>query len=674
MGAFLKLLKENFLAEKDRFILWLPVLFGLGIGLYFSFKTEPSSWLTIITVEVLLISLYVWRYNPVKFFISGALLIIALGFANIQIRSLYQAKFIQSPENKKETTYLSARVLKIDKNAKGKMRLLLSDAEDFEKQRKGLYRVTLSGHNPNIQEGNCVEMIATLMSPMQPIMPNSYQFNRKYFYDGLSAIGYANSSVFTIECKTNPSLAQKISHIINLLRKKVVKKIYAELTHDEASITAAILAGDRSGISQELNKNYQNSGLAHFLSISGLHMSMIAAMTFFAIRLIISLIPPLALKYDSKKIAAIFAIMMSFIYLIISGGQIPAQRAFIMTLIVLSGVLFSRRAISIRMLSIAALIVLIISPYALISASFQLSFAAVLVLIAFYEKYSSVIYNFFKGKNIIKIIIAYIVGLLLSDFVASIATLAFAIYHFNKIAIYTTLGNLLAGPIIGLIIMPFVLLSLFLMPFNLYTFPLKIVGLGIKLVNNITSYISSLPNAGYQVLSMPFWGLMLIIFGGLWLCIWQRKWRLWGIIPIIIGGLSIFFVVKPDFIYSADGKNIAIKDNFGNIIVIQSRKNNFIEQIWLEKTAEEKLTDAQSKKIKDIYKGITSDKHWIDLNCNNEECIYKNNIIWDKKGKIFISGKDGNINNDSGGVIYFSNDGKIKIKTIRSVIGNRLWN
>ena len=159
-------------------------------------------------------------------------------------------------------------------------------------------------------------------------------------------------------------------------------------------------------------------------------------------------------------------------------------------------------------------------------------------------------------------------GLLISDFVASMATLPFAIYHFNKVAVYTTLGNMLAGPVIGLIIMPFVFITLFLMPLNLYELPLKIVGFGVELVNNITSYVASLPNAGYQILSMPFWGLMLIVWGGLWLCIWQRKWRLWGALPIVLGFLSVFTVTKPDVIYDFKGTHIAVKDNFDNLITI----------------------------------------------------------------------------------------------------------
>ena len=168
-------------------------------------------------------------------------------------------------------------------------------------------------------------------------------------------------------------------------------------------MTAAIVAGERGGMSRELINNYRDSGLAHFLSISGLHMSMLAGMMFFLVRFVSSLVPPVIARYDTKKFSAVFAILMSAVYLVISGAAVPTQRAFIMTFIVLLGVLCSRQAISMLTISWAAMLVLLISPEALIGPSFQMSFAAVIVLIAFYERYDGSMHRFQNGggsKNV----------------------------------------------------------------------------------------------------------------------------------------------------------------------------------------------------------------------------------------------------------------------------------
>ena len=427
----------------------------------------------------------------------------------------------------------------------------------------------------------------------------------------------------------------------------------------------------------------KNSGLAHFLSISGLHMSMLAGLMFFLVRLLLALIPPLALCYDSKKTAAVFAILMSAVYLVISGAEIPSQRAFIMTFIVLLGVLFARKAISMRMISWAALIVLVISPQALISASFQMSFAAVAALIAFYERFAGGLHRFLNGhenaeislpSKVVRIVFAYVAGILVSDLVASLATLPFSIYHFNQIAVYTTFGNLLAGPVIGLIIMPFVLIALLLMPFNMEVWALKIVGFGVEKVNEITAYVASLPEAGYRVAAMPFWGLMLIVFGGLWLCIWRLKWCRWGWVLILAGSLSIFTVRIPDVMADKYGEVFAVKDEQGRLVILPSRGNAFTKKIWLEKTANRKLSAKESRKLKDIYDGKKTDRSWIDMECDERVCVYKDAVVIVKFGGIEIGERDFDLYAAEGAQFFVNGHGKVQAETVRSYIGRRPWN
>lgn len=672
MRRILEYFKKNFLNEQSQWILFVPVLFGTGIGLYFSLPVEPHQYTILYIIEFLLLLIYLWRFNTSKMLFAASLLIVALGFCNIELRTLHQEKNI-SFQDKKEVTYLTGRIIEMDSNSRGKTRLLLDDVSDFEKNRKGLYKITLSTNQNPFKINQCVELAATLMPPLFPVLPNGYQFNRKAFFDGISATGYANSTAFVVDCDQKISPLQKFSNFIGHIRDKIVNNINRILPPDEAGIAAAIVAGERQGISEQITQNYRDSGLAHFLSISGLHMGMIAALTFFLIRHLAVSFPFLTLKYDSKKIAACFAIVMSFVYLLLSGAAIPSQRAFIMTSLVLTGILFNRRAISMRMVSFAALAVLIISPQALISVSFQMSFAAVVALIAFYERYASSIHAFFKGKNFIQIILAYIAGILISDFVASLATLPFAVYHFNRIALYTTLGNFLAGPIIAFVIMPFVLLALLFMPFGLYAWPLKIVGYGIFFVNKITAYVAHLPNAGYAIVSLPLWGLILILCGGLWLCLWQKSWRRLGLPVMAIGILSIFFVQKPDVLYDSNGSNIALKDKTGNLIIMPTRQNTWLKKIWLEKTVSHPLSNKEAQQIKNVYKGLETIPS-LELTCSQNVCTYKNTFTFDRLGHIRIGGIKRDTTQDQGGAIYIDAPDQIRIQTVRDTIGFRPWN
>ena len=466
-GLFYKV-KEYFLAEQERWFLWLPVLFGCGIGIYFLLPSEPSLLVSAVMVESLVLLAYYWRFSYPKLLCLAAVAMMVAGFVNIQLKAYYLNS--QGKLTEPIVDYLSGEIINIDHNYRGMERVVIKNPQNFEgKTYFGNYRISLRTKSSGLKVGDRAELVAKLMPLPAASMVGGYQFDRKFFFEELSGNGYAMASIGPIDCASPKVSVPSWKVKIEELRKHIVARINNILPADEAGITAAIIAGERGGIRREITENYRDSGLAHFLSISGLHMTMLAGLMFFLIRLIIALIPPLALRYDSKKISAVAAILLSFFYLLISGAEIPTQRAFIMTLIVLVGVLIGRKAISMKTIAWAALIVLIISPWALIGASFQMSFAAVVMLIAFYEKFAGPIQRFLNGgtnrsigiiNRTWRIVWAYFAGIVISDLVASLATLPFGIYHFNMISIYTSLGNFLAGPIIGLVIMPFVLINL----------------------------------------------------------------------------------------------------------------------------------------------------------------------------------------------------------------------
>lgn len=667
----LEKITDTFFAEKERWFSWISVLFGMGIGLYFGLSAEPSLWWTLGIIEIFILIVILYRKSEEKLLFLSIPAIVLAGFTYIQLDAAYIAK---TPRLEgEEAIYVQGRISNVDYNSKQRQRITLEKMQNFAGEEiKGSYKITLMPYaaEKTFQVGECVELAAKVMPPYPTTMVGGYQFDRKTFFDKINGTGYSLSRVFVIPCGKSQITGESV---IEKIRNKIVKRIESVLPQDEAGIASALIAGVRNGISQRVTNNYRDSGLAHFLSISGLHMSMLAGFMFLLVRYVVVLMPSLALRYDSKKIAAVFAVVMSFVYLLISGYSVPTQRAFLMTLIFLIGVMISRRSISMRTISWAALCVLMVSPVALITPSFQMSFAAVVALIAFYESCRSYVQIKVRDKNIFKIVLVYLFGIVVSDFIASIATLPYSIYHFNRVAVYTSLGNLLAGPIIGLWIMPFVLISMLLMPLGLDYVPLKILGYGIHWVNEITAYVSALPHAGVPVMSMPMWGLIAITLGGLWLCLWQRKWRHFGWIGIMIGSLSLCLTQTPDVLIDSSGKAIAVKDKADNMVVLPSRGKMFIKNIWLEKTSSPKLTEKEKKKLSKIWKGKEEDKSWLDLSCDKTSCVYKDKV------KI-IKGKGLELNNQtfdhesSGGASIYLNPDHVKIHTVREYTGHRYWN
>ena len=182
----------------------------------------------------------------------------------------------------------------------------------------------------------------------------------------------------------------------------------------------ALTIGDRSTISEQLNNDYRTSGLAHFLSISGMHMSIIALLVFFLIRA--TLFPLGEGRYDLRKPAAVVSVFFTFAYFLISGQSVSCIRAFVMTTLVLVAVLFNRRAVSLRLWAFAVLVVVAITPEAVVSPGFLMSFAAVLGLVAFYEKNAARLHRWLDGRTLFGKFVAYMAGLLVSDLVCLLYT------------------------------------------------------------------------------------------------------------------------------------------------------------------------------------------------------------------------------------------------------------
>lgn len=585
---------EIFKSEESRWFSWIPVLFGTGIGIYFALPAEPSRWLTLAAIEGLLLAAYVVRLRPALLKGVFVLAVIVAGFADIQLKTLYLEKKLPVPPEGR--MYLRGQILSVDTNYRGRPRIVFGEMENFSGDHiKGHYRLTLLGKKRTVEVGECVELVAEVSPLMKANQPGGYQPDRKLFFDGINGSGYVLGGLFDIDC---PKPAGFWNRKINDWRRSVSLMIAERLPPEQAAIVAAIVTGNRNLMTTEQVEAYRDSGLAHFLSISGLHMSMIAGLMFFLVRLFIAMIPALSLRYNSKKAAAVLAMFVSAVYLAVSGAEVPTQRAFIMTFVVLLAVLFERQAISMRVLALAALIILVISPQMLVSISFQLSFAAVTALVAFYERCGKKVERFLSGEKgslpgkIFRGIFAYLAGIVVADLVASLATLPFAVYHFNRIAVYTSLANLTAGPIIGLVIMPAVLLSLLSIPLGLSWLPLKIAGFGVGLVNDLTEYVASLPHAAVEVYSFPLWGLLLITYGGLWLCLWRQKWRHWGWLLIALGGLSLFTVRVPDLIAADNGETVAVKGADGKLHAL-SGGNKWMKQNWLAKYASSDAAEAE---------------------------------------------------------------------------------
>ena len=625
---------ENYQNEAESLLVWYAVAYALGAAFYFAFPYELPVWLLVVFLEAVLLLLYLNNRREGTFKFLTYLAVFSLGLCIAKANALYQNQSIE--KNIEETTYISGQVKVTDYNSAGRRRIELINADNFEKPLKGSYKISLNQNLPWLKSGVCVELIAKFPQNYTPNPLSNYNMDRANFYQGVSASGYAISPVFQKECEHSPSV---IANLITAMRQAVLKAL-SPANPETQGIIKALTIGDKSTISQSQAADYRTSGLAHFLAISGMHMGMIALLAFFLIRLLFFNLGEG--RYDLRKPAALIALAVTFVYFLISGQSISCIRAFIMTSIILLAVLLNRRAISLRLWAFAVIIVVSIMPEAVISPGFLMSFAAVLGLTAFYEKNAAKLHHWFAQKSLLGKILTYITGVLITDFVASLMTTPYSLYYFRQFSLYTSLGNLLAAPVIAFVIMPALLAFLITVPFGGSTLCLKLLSAGVGLLNDITAYVASLPNAknGEGLSQMPDWGIFLITLGLLWFCIWQEKWRFWGIVAIVLGLSSLLTAPKPDFVFDATGQTYACRDEKGKLTPTPWHKNKFLIRSWTGQTPQ------KGKLIPNP-----------NLSCTKEDCTCQTRITF-SKGEVKLDNRPvelksgGFINLDKG--IYYT--------------------
>ncbi|MGE5265986.1 MAG: ComEC/Rec2 family competence protein, partial [Deltaproteobacteria bacterium] len=327
---------------------------------------------------------------------------------------------------------------------------------------------------------------------------------------------------------------------------------------------------------------YRDSGLVHILSISGLHMAIMAGAVFATIRFLLAAIPLLALTQPIKKWAAAGGATAAILYYTISGGSAATLRSAIMMVVIFLAVMLGRPAIAMRNVAMAALLILALFPESLLDAGFQMSFAAVAALMAAYEATRRLMARRNLAPGSIMRAVLFLGGILFSTVIAGLAVTPLSIYHFHAMQHYAPLANLAAVPICNLVVMPAALATLLALPFGLEAAPLWIMGWGLDAMGMVARYVAGLPGAVTRIPQVPDVAFALILAGGLWLVLWQQRWRLAGL-PLILAGFAASpNTDRPDLLVGREGALVAVRDSSGRLAAHADRPSSFELARWLE--------------------------------------------------------------------------------------------
>jgi competence protein ComEC len=373
------------------------------------------------------------------------------------------------------------------------------------------------------------------------------------------------------------------------LRDAIDGRIRTVLDGDKRAIATALLTGRRDAITTPVNDAMFISGLGHVLSISGYHMAVVAGVVFFTVRALLALFPALTTGFPIKKWAAAAALAAALFYLLLSGAEVATQRSFFMTAVVLIAVMVDRRAVTFRTLAVAAMIVLVLAPEALVHPSFQMSFAATLGLVALVQIGMPRLFASPDHSATAKVALwggRELMTLLLASLVAGFATTPYAAFHFHRVTPYGVLANLAAMPVVSALVMPAGLLGLAAMPFGLDGVFWWLMGVGIDWMIVVTEWVAALPGAIGRMAAFGIGPLIAASIGIVLLGMLRTPLRWCGAVILALATVWALLVPQPDILIAGDGHNVGVRGRDGRLHLMRSAKDAFLIKEWLAADAD----------------------------------------------------------------------------------------
>lgn len=593
---------------------FLPVFLGFGILIYFTIPAEPSIFITLITALVFVFLAVKLELQSKLYYFLLSLGVILAGMFFAQTATLLN----HTPIIERQiTTQMQGVVLGVDQSRRGAARYLIKPISlkglESENTPRRL-RVSAAAKHEEMLPGEIITGLVRLQPVSGPVYPGGYDFSFFSWHEGMGGSGFFMGRPSKVQAKHALGLGEQFTILVNKMRIAVETRILKAMPDATGKIAVALVTGNKTYIPSDVQETLRKTGLAHILAISGLHMALVTLTVIWCIRLALVFMPTLALRYPIKKWAVCAGFVSATGYLMLSGTGIATQRAWVMICVMLLAVLMDKRAITMRSVAISAVIILVLNPQSLLSPGFQMSFAAVTALVAGYEvlnkKRKAKAENTFVPVSqnlIVKVssgFLGYFTGIATTSLIAGTATAFIAAWHFHQVAPFGLLANLIAMPIVSIIIMPFVLFSILLMPYGLEFIPLSAVSFGIDWVVEISRWVEGIsPNGNTGLL--PKGAILVFASFLILMCLLKTRLRYVSLVPLLALPFIFHAPIKPDVLISENGRAIAIKTSNEKLGLLFPRGSAFVQNIWL------KAWSGGEREALDLTKD----------QCNRERCV-----------------------------------------------------
>ncbi len=559
-------------AERGCFLLWLPVAMIAGILGYFSLTAEPPLWLGLAASGLAALGLRLsWRHIGWRF-CAAMLLSASMGFARAELRTATEPPLTVIPWG---AVMITGRLAAVEPLPNGE-RVTIRPASLDNTPIARAIRVKLRKTDMTLlTAGEAVSIRALLFKPDRPAYPGAWDSGRDAFFSGLGASGFAIGDISI----TAPAKDEGMTLWLLGLRERIAGRIMAILPVSTGSVAVTLLTGFQLQMPAQERQDFIAAGLAHLLAVAGLHVGIVMGLFFTASRFLLTRFEHTALHLPNKAIASVIAWLAGAAYAALTGAHLPIERSLAMASLVTLGVLTGRRAVSLRGLALAAAIIMLMTPEAVIGVSFQMSFSAVAALIAGYAA-ANIWFSRWRKQDAGFHLARHSAGLFYTSLLAGAASMPFAAYQFQQIQPYWILANLIAVPLTALWVLPLGLLALALMPMGGAGLALIPTGWGIWIIVWMTQHIAAWPDAMLSIAPVSGLAILCFAFGLAWLCLWRSPPRFAGI-GFMLAGLAVYASYRPpDVLVSADAKLIALASPPTTLLIRQPGAASFVLSQW----------------------------------------------------------------------------------------------
>lgn len=599
VGALFRAIEYALEVEKDHLPLWLPVGVGIGIALWQQFGDGAAIPIALTCSALILIGFSIGKDRRMSVLLKIAGTVTLLGFATIALKSASVASPVLP---KVWVGEIFGQITQVETlSARDTIRLQLETNGHQALPKKVRINLKPSQYRDTFQPGAIIRVRARLMPPAGPALPSGYDFARRAWFQGIGATGSALGEV---------ALHRSSPHVPMLgdVRTRLTNHILNEMPLGTGAIGAALVTGDQGHIDEQDAQAMRDSGLAHLLSISGLHVTAVVGFIFLLVSRTLALWPWFALRVSIPLIAASSAALGAVAYTVLAGTEVPTVRSCIAALLVLAALALGRDALTLRLVAFGALVILLFWPEALAGPSFQLSFAAVATIVVLHDLPWMKWLTERRDETLLLRLLRSVASLILTGIAIELVLAPIALFHFHKTGLYGALANVIAIPLTTFVIMPLEAIALLFDTLGLGAPVWWLAGQGIAGILLIAHKVSGLPGAVSMLPSMPGWAFGSIIAGALIGGLVRSRFRLLGLLPFCAGVIAMISAPRPDLLVTGDGKHLALVDADGQVALLRSGAGDYVRDMLLENAG----TNADPVAIED----------WPGVKCSLDNCIF----------------------------------------------------